>query len=149
LSKLRQLAANLGFYVVGEKRTPFIVRQADLRPALGETGYAAFALAGNTVAVRRIEIGKPDFALPARLYRADLDRRNGLELVVRNPVKLLAPRNAALEHFRIIELGPYHLPAGGQLDLPVHCHCHRSSPSFLVIGIERSHATRKALSSSL
>ena len=55
---LRELAADLGFDLVAEARCPpsSAVSFTHDRTALGETGHAAVALAGNPVSVRRIEV---------------------------------------------------------------------------------------------
>src|SRR4029453_18945749 len=90
--------------------------------------------------VRRIEIGEPDLALPARLDRPDFDRGDGLEFAVGNFLELLAARDAALEPLGIVEHGPHHLAARGELDLPAHGHRHRPSPSFATIRYRASAA---------
>ncbi len=65
LAELRQLAADLRLDVVGEQRAAVLVRQGDRGAALGEARNPAIALAGNLVAVRRIEVGEPDLAFEA------------------------------------------------------------------------------------
>src|SRR6516225_999694 len=125
LSELRQLAADLCLDVIGKKRATVLVRERDRCAAFCESRDASLPFAGNAVAVRRIEIGKPDFSLPACLDWTNLHGRNSLELVVRDPVELLAARNAALEHFGIVELRPDDFPGCGKLDLPIHGHRHR------------------------
>jgi hypothetical protein len=90
----------------------------------------ALPFTGNAIAVGRIEIGKPHLAFPARLDRSHFDRGDGLEFAVGNLVELLAAGDAALEYLGIIELGPDHVAAGSELDLPIHRHGHRPSPSF-------------------
>src|SRR6476659_6378832 len=129
LAKLGELAADLRLHVIGEKRAAILVGQRHLGAALGKARNTPLAFAGNAIAVGRIEIGEPDLAFPARLDRADLDRGDGLKLVVRSPIELLAARDTALEHLRVVELFPHHLPGCGELHLPIHRHRHRSSPS--------------------
>src|SRR5262249_36851113 len=130
LSELGELAAALRLHLVGEERASVLVGERPLGAALGEACDAALAFPRDAVAVGRIEIGEPHLALPARLDRADLDGGNRLKLVIGNLVELLAAGDAALEHLGVVELGPYHLAAGGELDLPTHGHGHRRSPSF-------------------
>src|SRR5262245_13322255 len=130
LPELGELAADLRLHVIGEQRAAVLVGERHLGAALGEARDTALAFAGDAVAVGRIEIGEAHLALPARLDRPDLDGGDSLELVVGNLVELLAAGDAALEHLRVIELGPYHLAAGSELDLPIHGHGHRRSPSF-------------------
>src|SRR3954470_4040921 len=129
LAKLGELAADLRLHVVGEKRAAILVGQRDLGAALGKARNTPLAFAGNAIAVGWIEIGEPDLALPACLDRADLDRGDGLKLVVRSPVELLAARDAALEHLVVVELFPYQFAFCSELHLPIHRHRHRSSPS--------------------
>src|SRR3954463_3253309 len=128
LAKLRELAADLRLHVIGEKRAAILVGQRHLGAALGKARNTPLAFAGNAIAVGRIEIGEPDLAFPARLDRADLDRGVGLKLVVRSPIELLAARDTALEHLRVVELFPYYFAFCSELDLPIHRHRHRSSP---------------------
>src|SRR5208337_1831821 len=125
LSELRQLAADLRLHVICEERAAVLVRKRNLGAAFCKPGDAPLPFAGNAIAVGWIEVGEPYLALPARLDRTDLHRGDGLKLVFRNPVELLAARNAAFEHFGIVELRPDHFPAGGKLDLPVHGHRHQ------------------------
>ena len=122
---MRKLAADLRLDIVGEQRAAVLVGERDLGGAFGEAGNAALAFAGDAVAVGRVEVGEADLAFPARLHRADLDGRHRLEFVVRILRQQLAARDAALEHFRVVELRPYRLPAGGKLHVPAHRHRHR------------------------
>src|SRR6516225_4709395 len=131
LTKLGELAADLRLHVIGEQRTAVLVAERHLGAAFGKAGHPALPFAGNAVAVRRIEVGEADLALPARLDRADFDRGDGLEFVIRDLFELLAAGDAAFEHLGVVELGPDHLAVGGELDLPIHRHRHRPSPSFL------------------
>src|SRR3974390_3375222 len=145
LSELRQLAADLRLHVIGKKGAAVLVRERDRGAAFCEPRDAPLPFAGNTVAVRRIEIRKPYFPLPARLDWADLHGRDSLELVVRDPVELLTARNAALEHFGIVELGPDDFPGRGKLDLPIHGHRHRLVLPLAGPRIKPRRATRKVL----
>src|SRR5262245_35815063 len=147
LPELGELAADLRLHVIGKERAAVLVGERHFGAALGEARDTTLAFAGDAVAVGRIEIGEPHLALPARLDRTDLDGGDGLELVVGNLVELLAARDAALEHLGVVELGPNHLAAGGELDLPTHGHGHRRSPSFRRLHIVRRRPERKALSS--
>jgi hypothetical protein len=56
LAELRQLAANLGIDIVGQKRPAIFRRELHRGAALGEAGNPAVALPGNLVTVGRIEI---------------------------------------------------------------------------------------------
>src|SRR5262249_27075073 len=94
---------------------------------------------------RRIEIRKPYFPLPARLDWADLDCRDSLELVGRDPVELLTAWNAALEHLGIVELRPDDFPGRGKLDSPIHGHRHRLVVPAAGSRIKLRLATRKVL----
>src|SRR5215467_264813 len=125
LAELGELAADLRLDVIGQQRAAVLVGERHLGAAFGKAGDAALAFAGDAVAVRRIEVGEPDLAFPARLDRTDLDRGHGLKLAVGNLVELLAAGDAALEHLGVVELRPHHLATGGKLDLPVHGHRHR------------------------
>ena len=62
LAELGELAADLRLDIIGQQRAAILVGQSDTRAALGEAGDAAVALAGNLVAVGRIEIGELDLA---------------------------------------------------------------------------------------
>src|SRR2546423_1547388 len=62
LPELGELAADLGFHVVGEQRAAILVGELDDRAALGEARDPALALPDDLVAVRRIEIGERHFA---------------------------------------------------------------------------------------
>src|SRR5438105_1225761 len=70
LPELGELATDLRFHVVGEKRAAILIRERDLGAAFREAGGAALPFAGNAIAVGRIEIGEPHLALPARLDRS-------------------------------------------------------------------------------
>src|SRR5262249_22463593 len=82
LAELGGLAADLRLHIVGEQRAAVLVGQRHHGAALGEAGDAALALAGNLVAVRRVEVGELHLALPLGLDRTDLGRRNGREFGV-------------------------------------------------------------------
>src|SRR6266487_5475643 len=140
LPELGELATDLRLHVVGEERAAVLVAERHLGAALREPSRATLPFAGNAIAVRRIEVGETDLALPARLHGPDLDRGDGLEFAVGNFLELLAARDAALEHLGIVELGPHHLAARGELDLPAHGHRHRPSPSFATIRYRASPA---------
>src|SRR5579862_6044478 len=72
LAKLRELAADLRLDVVGQQRAAVLGRKLHRGAALGEAGDAALALAGNLVAVRRVDVGQRDGAFEPRLHRPDL-----------------------------------------------------------------------------
>src|SRR5215467_897142 len=74
LAKLGELAADLRLHVIGEQRAAVLVTERHLGAAFGKAGHPALPFAGNAVAVRRIEVGEADLALPARLDRTDFDR---------------------------------------------------------------------------
>src|SRR5262249_38991952 len=124
LAELGELAADLRLHVIGEKRAAVLAADRPLGAAFAKPRRTALPFAGNAIAVRRIKVGETDLALPARLDGADFDGGDGLEFAFRNFVELLAAWDAALEHLGIVELGPYHLAARGELNLPVHGHRH-------------------------
>src|SRR5262245_8350579 len=97
LAELRQLSADLRLDIVDEQRPALLLLQVDGRAALGEARHAAIALAGDPVAVRRIEVGEADLAFEPCLDRPDLVGGDGLELVLPEKVQRLAARNADLE----------------------------------------------------
>src|ERR1700749_1812065 len=72
LAELGQLAADLRLDVVAQKRAAVLVGERHGGAALGEAGYPALALAGDLVAVGRIEIAERNLALEARRHRPDL-----------------------------------------------------------------------------
>src|SRR5215469_13753753 len=80
LTELRQLAADLGVDVVGQKRAAIFRRELDRSAALGKAGNPTVPLSGNLIAVRRIEIGQRDPAFEFCFDRPDLDRSNCLKL---------------------------------------------------------------------
>src|SRR5262249_25552282 len=108
-----------------------LVGERHLGAAFGKAGHPALPFAGNAIATWRIEVGEADLALPACLDRSNFDGGDGLEFVIRDLVELLAAGDAALEHLGVVELGPDHFAAGRELDLPIHRHRHRLSPSSL------------------
>src|ERR1700674_1617957 len=63
LAELGELAADLRLDIVAQHRAAVLWRQRHDRTALGEAGDAAIALAGNLVAVGRIEVRQRHFAL--------------------------------------------------------------------------------------
>src|SRR5581483_3139870 len=128
LTELRELAANLRLDIVGQQRAAVLLGELDGSTPLGEAGDAAVALAGNLVAVRRVEVGEPDLALEARLDRADLVGGDRLEFVFANQLKRLAAGDARLQHLRIVELLPDRLPRSGKLLLAGHHHRHCQNP---------------------
>src|SRR5262245_36143844 len=146
LPELGELAADLRLHVIGEKRTAVLLGERHLGAAFGKAGNAPFPLAGNAIAVRRIEVGEANLALPARLDRSDFDGGDGLEFVIGDLFELLAAGDAAFEDLGVVELGPDHLAVGSELDLPIHRHRHRPSPSFWRPDIKRRQAMGKALS---
>ena len=97
---------------------PSLSESETLAPPLAKPATPPSPSPEMLVAVRRVEIGELDLALPARLDGPDLDGGDGLELVVGNHVELLAAGDAALQHLGIIELLPHHLALGGKLDRP-------------------------------
>src|SRR5262249_29398471 len=101
-----------------------LVRQRNDRAAFGETRDAAFALAGDLIAVRRIEIGEMNLALPLRLDGADLGDSDGLEFGVGELVELLTARDTTLQHLGVVELRPHRLTRRIELHLSVHRHRH-------------------------
>src|SRR5262249_24857036 len=103
LAELGELAAYLRLDVGRQAPAAVLVGERSLGAAFGKARCPTLPFTGNAVAVRRIEIGQPHLAFPARLDRPDLDGGDGLKLVVGNLVELLAAGNAALEHLGIVE----------------------------------------------
>src|SRR5476651_2497141 len=101
LAELGELAADLGLDIVGEQRAAVLFGQRDRGAALGKAGHAAIALAGNPVAIGRIEVGQIDLAFKARLDRADLGDGNGRHFSVRGLDQLFAAGNTGLEHLGV------------------------------------------------
>src|SRR5262249_60942027 len=83
LAELSELAADLRLDVVGEQRAAIPVGQRHLGIALGEAGDTPLALAGDAVAVGRVEVEEPHLSLPPRLDRTDLEAGDGLAFGVR------------------------------------------------------------------
>src|SRR6202158_1438322 len=72
LPQLRELAADLRIDMVGKLRAAAVVcRQRYRGAARGGARHPAAALAGDAIAVRRIEIGQPDLAFELGLDRPD------------------------------------------------------------------------------
>src|SRR5207247_6866542 len=111
LAELGELAADLGFHVVGEKRAAILVGKRHLGSSFGKTRGTALPFTGDAIAVGGIEIGQPDLALPASLHRSDFDGGDRLEFVLRDFVELLRTGDAAPEHLGIVELRPHYLAA--------------------------------------
>src|SRR5260370_12464113 len=141
-----ELAAVRRLRLVGEERAAVLVAERHLGAAFGEANRTPLPFAGNAIAVRRIEIGETHLPLPARLDRPDFDGGHGLEFAFGNFVELLATWDAALEHLGIVELGPHHLAARGELNLPVHDPRHGVLRRSRASDIKRRHGTGKALS---
>src|SRR5262249_28866065 len=119
LAELGELAADLRLHVIGEQRAAVFVAERHLGAAFGEAGDAAFPFARDAIAVRRIEIGETDLALPARLDRPDFDRGDGLKLVLGHFLELFAARDTAVENLGVVVLGPYKPATPGQLNVPI------------------------------
>src|SRR6202451_3409862 len=124
LAELRKLAADLRLDVVGQQRAAVLGRKLHRGAALGKAGDAALALAGNLVAVRRIDIGQRDAAFEFRLHRPNLDGGDGLETGVGGFLQRLATGDASFQHRRIVELFPHRLLRRRKLILAVHRHGH-------------------------
>src|SRR3954451_6016908 len=148
LPELRQLAPNLSLHIIGQERAPIFVAQRHLGAALRETGHASLPFPGNAIAVRRIQIRESHLSFPPRFDRSDLHGGDGLELVFRNLVELLAAWDATLEHFGVVEFCPDDLPGGRKLDLAIHGHRHARFSTCQCLDIEVYWPGRKALSSS-
>src|SRR6185436_15220936 len=97
LPELGELAADLRFDDVAQQRAAILIGERDRGAALGKAGDAAFAFAGDAIAVGRIEVGEPHFPLPARLDGADLDGGDCAEFRVGVLVERLAARYAAFQ----------------------------------------------------
>ena len=108
---LGELAADLGLGGVGEQRPVAVGGERHVGAALGEAGDAALALAGDGVAVGRIDVGERDVAVEGRLDRADLGLDGRRHLGVGDLLQRLAAGNRRLEHGGIVERGPDLLPA--------------------------------------
>src|SRR5262249_46864882 len=73
LPELRELAADLRLYVIGQERAAVPLGERHFGAAFGKAGDAPFAFAGNAIAVGWIEGGATDVALPPSLDRPDFD----------------------------------------------------------------------------
>src|SRR5262249_38086432 len=69
---LRQFPADLSLDAVAQHRVAAVLVERDFGATLGKAGDAALALAGDRVAVGRVEIGQRDLAGEGRRYRPDL-----------------------------------------------------------------------------
>src|SRR3546814_1742305 len=111
---LRELATDRGVDLIGQDRCGAALGfgQPDLGAALGEAGGTALALAGNRVAVRRVDVGQRHRAGELRLHRPDLDRDLGGEAVVAGTLDLLATGDALLQHVGVVHRLPPRLELG-------------------------------------
>src|ERR1700761_3026630 len=147
LPELGELTADLRLDVVAQKRTAVLVGERHDGAALGETGNPALALAGDLVAVGRIEIAQGDLALEARRHRPDLHLGHRAEAAILGGFQLLAAGDAGLQHCRIVQLGPHRFPLSRKLDLASHSHRHGDLPEktrFVIPQLEHAGAKRKA-----
>src|SRR4051794_19376229 len=69
---LRQLAADLTLDAIAQHGLSALFVERYLGAALGEAGDPALALAGDRIAVWRVEIGQRNLAGKGRRYRPDL-----------------------------------------------------------------------------
>src|SRR5690606_27955792 len=77
-AELGDLAADLCFHAVDEAGCfAALRREVYMRTTLGKSGNAARALARNSAAMRRVEIGKLHLSVEASLDRSDLEQDHG------------------------------------------------------------------------
>src|SRR5437879_2638216 len=76
LPELRELAADLRLYIIGETGTIALFAELDVDATFRESGDAPITFAGKLVAARRVEIAQPDLAFEARLDGSYLVDRN-------------------------------------------------------------------------
>ena len=119
---LRQLAADVGLGVVAQDGVGAVLGQVDLGAALGEAGGAALALAGDPVALGRVEVVEGDLAGEGGADRADLGLHPRLELVVGELVQLLAAGDRRLEDLGVVQRLPD--PLAGRRDAVLAGHVH-------------------------
>src|SRR5579883_2267190 len=79
LAELRQLTADLRLDVIAQQRAAILVGQRHFGAPLGKAGNTSLAFTGDAIAARRVEVGKPHLALPARLDGPDFDSGDRLE----------------------------------------------------------------------
>src|SRR5581483_11910592 len=104
-AELGDLAADIGLHVICELGAAAIgLAQMYFGAALGEARYAALPFAGDRVAVRRIDVGQCHLALEGRLDRTDGDFGSRAKRAVAFLHEFLAPRDAGLEYFMILQL---------------------------------------------
>src|SRR5437764_11370693 len=119
---LRQLAADLRLDAVAQDSLVALVFERDFGAAFGETGDPALTLAGDRVALRRVQIGERHFAREMGRDRADLGPDLGGEFGVGRLLDALASRDALFQSFGVVELLPDRLPGGGDAALALHFH---------------------------
>src|SRR5581483_7274309 len=120
---LRQLAADLRLDGIGEQGSAGrLVAELDLGPALGEAGRAARALAGDGVAIGRVEVGQGHLAAELRLDRTHLGGDLGRPFDRRQLLDLLAARNALFQDLGIVERLPNALARGRDAVFARHVH---------------------------
>src|ERR1700721_2962169 len=93
LPELGELATDLSLDIIAQQGAAVLLGQRHRGAALGEAGDDALALAGDSVAVGRIEIAQGDLALEAGRYRADLLFGGGAKAVVLGFFRFLAAGN--------------------------------------------------------
>src|SRR5690606_17517959 len=119
---LRELAADLRIDRVGEERHLAVLAEPHHGAALREARGAARPLAGDPVAVRRIELGKRDLAFERGRDRPDLGAHLGRPFGGRRAFDLLAARNALLQNRGVVEGVPYAIPRSRDAMLAGHVH---------------------------
>ena len=124
-AELGDLAADIRLDVVVQQRSAGGVCERHFRPALGEAGDAALALALDGVADERRKVGELHLASEGRRNRPDFRLDHGGEAVVAGFFQRLAARDAGLEHLRVVEQRPDLRPIGGQGHVARHRHGHR------------------------
>src|SRR5262249_40100663 len=101
--ELGDLATDLRVDVVIEPRCSALgIRQPHVGSALGEAGDAALALAGDAVAVRRIDVGEVDLAFETCAHRPDFHLDGGLKLRVGELLEALATGNGGPQRVGIV-----------------------------------------------
>ena len=121
-AQLRQLAADLRLDLIGQDRLIAVLAQAHDGAAARITGAASLALAGDAVAVRRVNVRQGYRAGELCGNRSHLQDRECGHLRVGPLDELLATGNAGAQHVRIVEGSPDLVARRGDALLARHVH---------------------------
>lgn len=97
-------------------------RMAHGGAALGKARHAAGALAGNTIAVGRIEIGQRHLSAKRRFHRADLEDHGSGHFGRRGHVERLTAGDALFQYIGVVERRPHLLLRCRDSPAIVHLH---------------------------